>query len=66
MYGAPHKSRPLGGGRLHLTVLQLHLPNLLDRVVGVTTEFGVVFGFRANGENPALAQPYTVPQEQIE
>jgi hypothetical protein len=29
--------------RQHLTVSQPRLPNLLDRVVGVTTEFGVVF-----------------------
>lgn len=28
--------------RQHLTVSQPRLPNLLDRVVGVTTEFGVV------------------------
>jgi hypothetical protein len=28
--------------RRHLTVSQPRLPNLLDRVVGVTTKFGVV------------------------
>jgi hypothetical protein len=52
MYGALHKSRLLGGDRLHLTVLQLRLPNLLDRVVGVTTELGWCSASALNGENP--------------
>jgi hypothetical protein len=36
IYGAVHKTPGLGTAGLHLTVWQLRLPNLLDRVVAVT------------------------------
>src|SRR5262249_42862795 len=49
------------GGRLHLTVSQLRLSNLLDRVVGVTTELGMVFVSCAKRRKSGLGAPCTVP-----
>jgi hypothetical protein len=73
IYGALHKSGTgatlgwrLGGGGLHLTVLQLRLPNLLDRVVGVTTELGWCSSPALNGGKSGLSASYAVPEQQTE
>jgi hypothetical protein len=55
-----------GGGGLYLTDLQLRLPNLLDRVVGVTTELGWCSSPALNGRKSGLSAPYTVPEQQTE
>ena len=52
--------------QLHLTVLQLRLPNLLDRVVGVTTELGWCPSPALSGGKSDLSAPYTVPEQQKE
>lgn len=49
--------------QLHLTVLQLRLPNLLDRVVGVTTELGWCPSPALSGGKSGLSAPYTVPEQ---
>src|SRR5262249_25365367 len=68
IYGALHKSGHVSdfgmAGRLYLTVSQLHLPNLLDRVVGVTTELGWCPSPALNGGKSCLSAPCTVPEQQ--
>ena len=49
--------------RLYLTVSQLRLPNLLDRVVGVTTELGWCPSPALSGGKSGLSAPYTVPEQ---
>ena len=54
IYGAAHKNtrgrRAEADVALHLTVSQPRLFNLLDRVLGVTTEFGMVSVARTEAE----------------
>lgn len=51
---------------LHLTVLQLRLPNLLDRVVGVTTELGWCPSPALSSGKSGFSAPYTVLEQQTE
>ena len=61
------RSMTLGAAEwLHLTVLQLRPPNLLDRVVGVTTELGWCPSPALSGRKSGLGAPYTVPEQQTE
>jgi hypothetical protein len=70
IYVASHKSGRISdfwdGALLHLTVLQLRLSNLLDRVVGVTTKLGWCPSPALSSGKSGLSAPYTVLKQQTE